>query len=130
MRWAGALCATVFVLTGCGAAPPPTLVLLISVDTLRADRLGAYGSERGLTPNLDALARKSAVFDAAYAPAAFTLPSVSALLTGRHPRELGIWKNESVVPEATPTLASELRHRTELDQPTLGGTALLRDIHD
>ncbi|MEE9606288.1 MAG: sulfatase [Myxococcota bacterium] len=97
-------------LAGC-AGEPPRILLLITVDTLRADYLGAYGSERGLTPRLDALARESLVFSAAYAPAAFTLPSVSALLTGRYPQELGIWSNESALPEWAPTLAAELRHR-------------------
>ena len=46
----------------------PRLLLLLTVDTLRADHLGAYGSERSLTPNLDALAAESLVFDTAYAP--------------------------------------------------------------
>ena len=63
--------------TGCQPSPP-RLLLLISVDTLRADQLGAYGSSRGLTPELDALAAESVVFSAAYAPTAITLPSVAA----------------------------------------------------
>jgi arylsulfatase len=97
---------------GCGAAaPPPDLLLLVTVDTLRADHLGAYGSERGLTPALDGLARESTVFSAAYAPAPFTLPSISALLSGRYPEELGISRNESALPAAVPTLASALRER-------------------
>jgi arylsulfatase A-like enzyme len=87
----------------------PRLLLLVTVDTLRADRLGAYASELGLTPNLDALAEDSIVFASAYAAAPFTLPSVSALMTGRHPEAIGIFRNESVVPASVPTLASELR---------------------
>jgi len=97
-------------LAGCrDATEPPRLLVLVSVDTLRADRLGAYGSTRGLTPHLDALARQSVVFDAAYAPAPFTLPSVAALLTGRYPESLGIASNASALPPAVPTLASALR---------------------
>ncbi len=94
-----------------GATAPRPLLLLITVDTLRADYLGAYGSQRGLTPALDALARQSLVFSAAYAPASFTLPSIAALLSGRYPEELGISRNESALPASVGTLASALRER-------------------
>ncbi len=86
----------------------PRSILLVSVDTLRADRLGAYGSPLGLTPHLDALAERSLVFEHAYAPAPFTLPSVSAMLTGIHPDELGVRSNAAVLAPGLPTLASQL----------------------
>lgn len=97
--------------TGCeeGGTPETRLLLLVSVDTLRSDQLAAYGSERGLTPRIDALAKESLVFTAAYAPASHTLPSISALLTGRYPEELGVWSNGSVLPAGVPTLARAFR---------------------
>jgi arylsulfatase len=100
------------VLCGCGEPEPipaPRALLLVTVDTLRADRLGAYGSERGLSPRIDALARKSLVFDAAYAPSPYTFPSIAGLLTGRYPNELGIRSNRSAIPADAPTLAGVLR---------------------
>jgi arylsulfatase A-like enzyme len=75
---------------------------------LRADRLGAYGSTRALTPAIDALAARSVVFTSAYAPASFTVPSLAALMTGRYPEELGIWTNESAFTDSVPTLAGVL----------------------
>jgi len=96
-------------LASCRGAEPTRLLLLISVDTLRADHLGVYGSELGLSPELDALAAESLVFDAAYAPSALTLPSLAGLLTGRHPALQGIRSNESVLSPAAVTLAQELR---------------------
>lgn len=63
-------------------------MFLITVDALRADRLGAYGNERGLTPELDALAREGAVFEAAYAPTPHTSYSVTSLMTGKYMRPL------------------------------------------
>jgi len=97
---------------GCARpVPQPDLLLLITADTLRADRLGAYGSTRALTPHLDALAADGVVFTRAYAPASFTVPSVAALMTGRYPEALGIWSNESGLPDDAPTLATELRAR-------------------
>jgi arylsulfatase len=89
----------------------PRHLLLITVDTLRADRLGAYGSTLGLTPVLDNLARQAEVFSAAYAPAPFTLPSICALLTGRFPEELGITRNTAALGPDVPTLATRLRER-------------------
>jgi arylsulfatase A-like enzyme len=89
----------------------PSLLIFLTVDTLRSDRLGAFGGDLGLTPNLDALADESTVFTSTYAPTSFTLPSVSAMMTGRYPSELGIWLNESGLPDATPTLARELKRR-------------------
>src|ERR1700737_345079 len=56
------------------AASPPNIVL-ITLDTTRADRMGFLGSELGLTPNLDALARQAVVFSRAYAQAPLTPPS-------------------------------------------------------
>lgn len=91
--------------TRTSGARQPQLVLLITVDTLRADRLGAYGSTLGLTPNLDRLADQSLVFTAAFAPASSTLPSIAALMTSRYPEELGIVSNGGSVPRRAPRLA-------------------------
>jgi len=89
----------------------PSLLIFLTVDTLRVDRMGAFGGELGLTPNLDALAAESVVFTSTYAPASLTLPSMSAMMTGRYPLELGIEHNESAIPGSTPTLAGELKSR-------------------
>lgn len=79
-------------LLGCGNGPrstAPPNVLLIVVDTLRADRLGSYGSQRGLTPFLDQLAAKGFVFTHAYAASSWTRPSVASLFTSRYPSQHG-----------------------------------------
>lgn len=57
-------------------------VLLISIDTLRADHLGCYGYHRDTSPNLDAFARESVLFERAIAPTSWTLPSHMTMLTG------------------------------------------------
>ena len=67
------------------AAVRPNIVL-ITLDTTRADRMGFLGSDRGLTPNLDALARQSVVFLRAYAQVPLTTPSHAAILTGTYPQ--------------------------------------------
>jgi len=107
-------------------AGPPRLLLLVTVDTLRADRLGAYGSARGLTPNLDALAAASVVFTGAYAPASLTVPSLAALMTGRYPEELGMASNESGLPERVPTLAGLLAARGWRTAAVVGNWVLRR----
>jgi arylsulfatase A-like enzyme len=67
------------------AAAPPNIVL-ITLDTTRADRMGFLGSKRGLTPNLDILARQSDVFTHAYAQAPLTPASHATILTGTYPQ--------------------------------------------
>ncbi|MFZ0284075.1 MAG: sulfatase-like hydrolase/transferase [Terriglobales bacterium] len=64
----------------------PANVILITLDTTRADRMGFLGSKRGLTPNLDALARQSAVFFRAYSQVPLTGPSHATILTGTYPQ--------------------------------------------
>jgi len=73
--------------------PPPRPehpnILLVVVDTLRADRLGCYGNERGLTPEIDRLAEGGQRFEAAFAHAPWTLPSMASLLTSTYPQQHG-----------------------------------------
>ena len=78
---------------GCvdAAAPLPN-VILVSVDTLRADALGSYGGVAA-TPVLDQLARDGVLFERAFAPAALTAPSHASLLTGSEPLEHGVIRN-------------------------------------
>jgi arylsulfatase A-like enzyme/Flp pilus assembly protein TadD len=84
-------------------------ILLITVDTLRADALGAYGG-RAATPNIDALANRGARFEFAHAHAVVTLPSHTSILTGRLPYEHGMRDNSGFrVPDGTETLATRLR---------------------
>ncbi len=99
---------TAVTLSACDAVPERHLIL-ITVDTLRADRLGAYGNDLELTPHLDALASESALFLHAFSPAPFTLPSISSLMTGRYPDQVGIRKNQDALSESIPTLATRLR---------------------
>src|SRR5260370_16985139 len=66
-------------------APKPPNVILITLDTTRADRMGFLGSKRGLTPNLDTLARQSVVFTHAYAQVPLTTASHATILTGTYP---------------------------------------------
>lgn len=85
-------------------------VLLVTIDTLRVDRVGAYGGRAGLTPALDRLAAAGVRVEHAYTPAPLTLPAHASLLTGRLPprhgaRDNGIFR----VDEATASLGSLLR---------------------
>jgi len=64
----------------------PVNVILITLDTTRADRMGFLGSKRGLTPNLDSLAQQAAVFFRAYSQVPLTTPSHATILTGTYPQ--------------------------------------------
>jgi arylsulfatase A-like enzyme len=96
-------------LNGCShSSRSDTNVLLIVVDTLRADRLGAYGSERGLTPFLDSLARHANVFERAYAQSSWTNPSIASLMTSRLQSEHRVFSFGSSLSEDETTLAEVL----------------------
>ncbi|MBX3028348.1 sulfatase [bacterium] len=87
-------------------------VVLISIDTLRADRLGAYGfTTMPTSPNIDALAQQSVVFDRAYAAAPWTIPSLAAVQTGRYPVEVGAYTNSDALTDDAVTLAELFRAR-------------------
>jgi arylsulfatase A-like enzyme len=96
---AGCLAATLVVLASCrssSAPQSPPNVILIVVDTLRADRVGAYGGPRGLTPTLDRFVQDGAtVFTNAYAQASSTSPSIASLLTSRYAFQHGLVANKS-----------------------------------
>jgi choline-sulfatase len=64
----------------------PSNVVLITLDTTRADRMGFLGSKRGLTPNLDGLAKQGVVFSRAYSQVPLTTPSHATILTGTYPQ--------------------------------------------
>ena len=84
-------------------------VLLVTIDTLRADALGAYGG-RAQTPNLDRLSAGGARFTFAHAHAVVTLPSHTSILTGRLPYEHGMRDNSGFrVKDGTATLATRLK---------------------
>ncbi|MEO8198757.1 MAG: sulfatase, partial [Thermoanaerobaculia bacterium] len=88
-------------------------VLLVTLDTTRADHLGAYGSANGATPHLDALAARGIVFERAYAIVPMTLPAHTAMFTGRLPAATGVrWNGDQRLadsPAELPTLAERFR---------------------
>jgi arylsulfatase A-like enzyme/Tfp pilus assembly protein PilF len=91
------------------APNPERNVLLVTIDTLRADALGSYGG-RAATPNLDALASHGARFTFAHAHAVVTLVSHASILTGRYPYEHGIRDNTGYRLAGTEvTLAARLK---------------------
>ncbi len=85
-------------------------VLLVTIDTLRRDRVGAYGNTTGLTPTLDGLAAAGLRYTHAFSHAPMTLPAHASILTGRIPIRHGIRNNGGYrLGEDVPTLATVLR---------------------
>jgi arylsulfatase A-like enzyme len=85
-----------------------TNVLLVTIDTLRADHLGLYGYARRTSPNLDAFAKEGTVFDQAYTFWPKTRASFIMMMTGRRPSQNGYSKTHPVLLDFNPTLASVL----------------------
>lgn len=113
MRFAGAcVVATVLSLSACTKPPSPNdfNIVLITLDTTRADRIGAFGGTAVPTPNLDAAAREGVKFDAAISQVPLTLPSHASILTGRYPASHGVRHNGLYkLPDTEITLAERLR---------------------
>ncbi len=105
MKWLAGIVATVG-LVSAQQAPP---VILISIDTLRADHLSAYGYRKIQTPNIDSFAQQGTVFTQMESQIPLTLPSHTSLFTSTYPFENGIEENAEIVPAGVVTLASVLR---------------------
>jgi arylsulfatase A-like enzyme len=91
------LAALVCAAYGCAADPGrPTSLVVITVDTLRADHLGCYGYFRPTSPNIDRFAADAVLFESVFAPAATTLPSHTSLFTGLSPLEHRVVANLGV----------------------------------
>lgn len=105
-------------------AAPPSVVLIL-VDTLRADRLGCQGGPAHLTPRFDALAADGLRFDRAYAPSSWTLPSVTSMLTGQMPSEHGVrsWITAGV-PPSSPYLPEILSRQGYVTAALMGNANL------
>ena len=96
----------------CGAAPaadPRPDVWLLTVDTLRADRLGFAGHPGARTPHLDRLAREGVVFSDAQTPVPRTTQSIASIFTGRYPSQHGVLRLGDVLAPEASTLAEMLR---------------------
>ncbi|ERN40607.1 arylsulfatase A [Rubidibacter lacunae KORDI 51-2] len=87
----------------------PLDIVLLVLDTQRADRLSCYGYERPTSPHLDAFAAEATRFQQAIAPAQWTIPSHASMFTGVYPSQHGAVQSYSVLPSTLPTLAERLR---------------------
>jgi arylsulfatase A-like enzyme len=112
---AGGIAATVALLAlgtlGCSEATPPgeRSVILLTLDTTRADRIGVYGGKAVPTPNLDRIADEGVTFEQAMSPVPLTLPAHSSLMTARYPASLGVRHNGIYrLPDEAVTLAERL----------------------
>ena len=120
------------------AQPARPNILLITLDTTRADRMGFLGSKRGLTPALDSFARSAIVFSRAYAQAPVTTVSHATLLTGSYPAGHHVDDFGALLPAAVPYLPQLLRDAgyrtaafvgsTHVTEPERAALAQLRGI--
>ena len=113
-------------IAGCaerGSQTPETNVILITLDTVRADHLSCYGYPRATTPNLDSFARSSTWYTNAQTTAPWTLPAHASLFTGLYPSEHGA---QMVLPG--PELRSEEQFRQALSLD--GDFATLAEVMD
>jgi choline-sulfatase len=96
----------------CGSCHRPARrpnVLLVSIDTLRADHVGLYGYPRDTTPFLDRWSREGMVFEQAYTPAPWTLIAHMTMLTGLYPAQHGVLSENQGLSDAVPALAERLQ---------------------
>ena len=129
------LIALVALLTGCSSEPQPEPsdpshhgpsgpnVLLITLDAVRADRLGCYGYAKAHTPALDALAAGGVRFTQAFSQSPLTLPSHATIMTGLYPAEHSLLEDARYsLPEDITTLAEVFREKGVVHQRQLRTT--------
>ena len=92
-----------------GGVDGPTHLLLITVDTLRADHLGVYGHPGDISPAIDALAARGVTYHAVHAPASWTLASLASVMTSTPSSVHGCWDFKSSLSDEAVTLAEVLR---------------------
>jgi len=120
------LAAALLPLLSCGRQAPPRNVILILVDTLRADHLGTYGYGRPTSPNVDAFAAETVKFEDARSQASCTFPSANSILTSRWPAAfLGQPGDALGIPEAIPSLA-EILHTHGFRTVAVSASAVVR----
>jgi len=116
LSWCAVLAAVLstaaWILTTAHAQAPVRNVLLITIDTIRADHVGAYGYSKAATPTLDRLAGEGIRFDDATSQAPLTGPAHAALLTGQYPARLSVRDNATTpLPQDARTLAELFKSR-------------------
>ena len=105
-RWSVVGC---LLLVGCGGAPLPTNLVIVTLDTTRADRFGSYGFSSAHTPNFDRFSTTAVRFDNAITAAPITLPAHTSIMTGTYPVYHGVHDNDGyVVDDGVTTLAEIL----------------------
>jgi choline-sulfatase len=107
---------------------PPVPVILISVDTLRADHLGCYGDTGVKTPSIDVLATGGTLFSQVSSQVPVTLPSHFSLFTSTYPFANGVEENGERVPPGLPTLAEVLGSHGYATAAFIGGYFLAREF--
>ena len=90
------------------------LLVLISIDCLRADHVGAYGYDQPTTPNLDRFAEQAVVYEEAVSTSSWTLPTHMSMLTGLTPSQHGVVNLDRKLDPGTPSLP-DLLHRAEYE---------------
>ncbi len=103
---------------------PATPVILISVDTLRADHLGCYGYQKVRTPHFDSLGRQGTIFWNVGSPVPMTLPAHTSLLTSTYPFVHGVEENGGMVPRGAVSLAGVLQSHGYSTAAFIGGYVL------
>ena len=115
-------------LAGAAAIAPKTPVILISIDTLRADHLSSYGYRKLATPNIDSYAEGGTLFTAIDSQIPLTLPSHTVLFTSTYPFQTRTEENAERVPAGVVTLASVLRSHGYRTGAFIGSVFLEREM--
>jgi arylsulfatase A-like enzyme len=130
-RWARRFIAALLLVSAAATAQTPqtragTPVILISIDTLRADHLSCFGYKKLQTPNIDAWAQGGTLFTQISSQAPMTLPSHVSLFTSTYPFANGIRENAQTLPAGTATLATILEEHGYKTAAFIGGYFLER----
>ena len=91
------------------STPEGPNIIVISIDTLRADHLGSYGYERNTSPNIDKLAEKGILFENAYSQGSWTFPSMASMHTSLYPTQIGVDNLNTKIHDSFMTLAEHMK---------------------
>lgn len=125
--------AAMLVLASCGSSPKPAPapagrlnLVLVTIDTLRADRLGCYGYSKAETPHLDRLATNGALFENAVTQAPLTAPSHASMFTGLTPIQHGVRDTGGFVLDSRHTTLAEVLSQQGWDTAAFVGASVLK----